>query len=382
MTTTIIKNALVCINNELKPLDIKITNGIINQISEKITDENANALDCTGLKILPGIIETHTHGGMGYDMNSITEKTIDELSIFYAKHGVTGFYATLLTDCKENLIKQLKILAEACKRDLSGAKCLGIHMEGPFLSEAFKGAMPLDLLQKPSISDFNEYQHAAKGFVKIMTISPELDGSIDFVDSISNTGVICSIGHSAADYDTACNCIRHGAKCSTHTFNAMRPFHHREPGILGAAFDFDIYSEIICDGLHVHPANIRSLLKIKGFDKTIAITDSMSAAGMPDGNGYILGDNNEIVAKDGQAWIKGTETRAGSTLTSDNAVKNMCEFTCKPIEEIIQLFSENQAKMLDIFTKKGNIAKGKYADFSVWDDKNNLKFTIVEGKVI
>ncbi len=382
MQTIVFKNAHVCVDNKLIKTDVKIIDDTIIALSENIPTENANVIDCTDLKILPGIIETHTHGGMGHDMNSVTDKTIDELSVFYAKHGVTGFYATLLTDCKENLLKQLKILATACETELSGARCLGVHMEGPYLSEAFKGAMPLDLLQKPSMADFAEYQQAAKGYVKIMTLSPELEGSLEFVDSIAQTGVICSIGHSAADYDTACKCIHCGAKCSTHTFNAMRPYHHREPGILGAAFDSNIYSEIICDGLHVHPANIRTLIKIKGFDKVIAITDSISAADMPDGEGYVLGDNHEIVAKNGEAWIKNTETRAGSTLTSDKGVQNMCKFIDKPIETTIQLFSENQAKMLDIFKNKGSIQTGKDADFSVWDSENNLKFTVVQGKII
>ncbi len=381
MNKIIIKNGLSAVNGQLLKLDIEMTDGVITAMDTNLNHEGAVIINAVGMTVLPGIIETHTHGANNIDINNVSEQLLNELSNFYACHGVTAFLATTLTDTKEKLGECAKLLGNCTKKEQTGAKLIGIHMEGPFLCEEYKGAMPSELLQPASLEDFLFYQQLANGAIKIMTISPEVEGALDFIKAASETGVILSMGHTGIEYAVAKQAICNGIKCSTHTMNAMRHIHQHEPGVVGAALDSDIYSEVICDGLHVHPGNIRIMLKAKGWDKVIAVTDSISAAGLPDGKGYKLGVN-DIIVINGDARLADGSTRAGSTLTSDKALRNLIEFTGEPIEKVIELMSKNQANLIGIFDKKGSLEVGKDADITIWDSKYNLLYTIVNGKII
>lgn len=225
-----------------------------------------------------------------------------------------------------------------------------------------------------------EYQERAKGNIRYITVSPEVEGIVDDIPAMKALGITVAIGHSGADYDTSWAAIRKGAECCTHTLNAMKLLHQHFPAIMGAALESDIYCEAICDGRHLHPGTVRLLLKVKGLDKVVAITDSIMAAGLPDGK-YKLGVN-DVIVEDGDAKLAENGVRAGSTLTQDVALKNLLAFTGKGLEEILPLFTENPAKLIKVFDKKGSIANGKDADLVLLDEKNDIADVFVGGKKI
>ena len=233
---------------------------------------------------------------------------------------------------------------------------------------------------KPNMQLLEEYQKRAEGNIKYITISPEVEGIADDIPKMKELGITVAIGHSGADYETSWKAINNGAECSTHTFNAMKLLHQHFPAIMGAALESDIYCEAICDGRHLHPGTVRLLIKTKGIDKVVAITDSIMAAGLPDGN-YKLGVN-DVVVKDGDAKLADTGVRAGSTLTQDVALKNLLTFTGRPLEEVLLLLTENPAKLLKIFDTKGSIADGKDADLVVLDEANEIADVFVGGRKI
>ena len=291
----------------------------------------AESVDMGGAYLLPGLIDIHTHGCFGVDVNAADREGYEKISRFAASQGTAGFLCSILTDTVEQTEKCIRIAVDAIERPLPGARLLGIHLEGPFLSPQFKGAMPEHLLRQGDAGLFRHYQELARGHVLYMTAAPEVPGVLPMIREIAGE-VTIAIGHSAATYDEACAAIQAGAKAATHTFNAMRPFHHHEPGIIGAVLESDIYCEAITDGLHLNPATLRLLLKVKGWDRVAAITDSIMAAGLPDGQ-YKLGVN-DVTVKNGDARLTHGDARAGSTLTQARSVKNLLAFTGQPLEKI------------------------------------------------
>lgn len=239
--------------------------------------------------------------------------------------------------------------------------------------------MPEHLLQKANMPLLKEYQDRAEGNIRYITISPEVEGLIDDIPAMKELGITVAIGHSGADYDTSWKAINNGAECCTHTFNAMKLLHQHFPAIMGAALESDIYCEAICDGRHLHPGTVRLLLKVKGLDKVVAITDSIMAAGLPDGR-YKLGVN-DVIVEDGDAKLE-NGVRAGSTLTQNVALKNLLAFTGKRLEEILPLLSENPARLIKVYDKKGSIADGKDADIVLLDAENDIADVFVGGNLI
>jgi N-acetylglucosamine-6-phosphate deacetylase len=238
--------------------------------------------------------------------------------------------------------------------------------------------MPGYLLRKSSMSLLKEYQDRAEGAIRYITVSPEVEGVVDDIPAMRALGITVAIGHSGADYETAWRAIRNGAAACTHTFNAMKLLNQHFPAILGAALESDIYCEAICDGRHLHPGIVRLLLKTKGLDRVIAVTDSIMAAGLSGGT-YKLGVN-DIVVENGDARLAENNTRAGSTLTQDAALKNLLAFTGRPIEDLLPLLTENPARLIGVFDKKGSIADGKDADLVLLDEKNNVAGVFVGGR--
>ncbi len=380
MENMIIKNGTVVINDSLQMVDIEIKDGKIFNIGTNLDEKDLNVIDAKSMFVLPGFIEIHTHGGNNFDMNLVQLDQIGDLSNFYVKNGVTGFCPTILTDTSETLIECMEKFSKAMDDQLDvGSRILGMHLEGPYLSKEYKGAMPEYLLKTPCIDDFMQYQKAAKGNIKIITMAPELDNAMPFINEVFKTGVVVSMGHSGAEYETAIEAIENGASSCTHLYNATKLTHQHFPSLTGAVLESDIYSEVISDGIHVHPANIRILLKAKGFDKVIAITDSISAAGLPDGE-YKLGVN-DVVVINGDAKLKDRDMRAGSTLTSDRCFRNLVKFTNEPINKISKLMSANPAKLLNIFDKKGSIECGKDGDIVIMNNDGFVQYCIVEGKL-
>lgn len=380
MEQFVITNALVYTGHRFVPREVYVEEGRVAQLAEKV---NAPAgcprLDLGGKRLVPGFIDIHTHGAAGVDVNAATAAQLNgTIGHFFASQGTTGWLCSVLTDTPEQTLWCLDQAKAAMKEEGDWAQLLGVHLEGPFLASQYKGAMPEHLLQKGSAELFAKYEAAGEGAIRYMTVSPEVEGVPAMVRDIA-ARVKVAIGHSGAEYDTAMECIANGAVSATHTFNAMRLFHQHQPAIMGAVLESDVYCEAICDGRHLHPASVRLLLKCKGWDRVVAVTDSIMAAGLPDGN-YKLGVN-DVVVENGDAKLASDGTRAGSTLTTGQALKNLVKFTGEGPEKVLPLLTENPADLLGL-PRKGRIAPGCDADFVVLGEDLTVLRTIVGGRTV
>ncbi len=291
-----------------------------------------------------GFIDIHTHGALGIDVNAASVEELHRLSEFFFERGVKGWMPTVMTDTEERMHRAVKTVAEAKRSQRSGALIMGIHLEGPFLSPVYSGAMPKELLLEGDPALVEHLQRSADGAIRIITVAPEINGVIPVIRAFSDT-IAFSLGHSNATYREGMDAIEAGAVSITHFCNAMRLFHMHEPGLMGAALESDVWCEIIADGIHLVPSAVRVLLKAKGREKLMVVSDSMSAAGQSDGE-YLLG-GNRVTVKDGDAHLSGTSIRAGSVLTMDRAFENMKRFTNLGDEAILPMFGANQLAILN-----------------------------------
>ena len=379
MRRTILTGGPVFTGGELVNTEVLVVDERIAAIGDSLPREGCEVLNLEGNILSPGFIDVHTHGGDGVDINAADYQQLAKLSRFFASQGVTGFLASILTDTEEATMRAISAVCEFMDKPLPGAKCLGIHLEGPFLCQKYKGAMPPELLREGDASLFRRYQRKAQGRVRYMTVAPEVPGVLDMLEDLRGECVM-AIGHSDADYETAREAIRRGVCSCTHTFNVMSLFHQHRPAVMGAVLESDVYCEAICDGRHLHPGTVRMLLKCKGWDKVVAITDSMQAAGLPDGD-YMLGIN-PVTVTDGDAKISGTDIRAGSTLTLAQAVKKIAAFTGEGPEKVLPLLTANPAKLIGEFHRRGDIAVGKDADLVVLSPELDVLATCSAGKLV
>lgn len=376
---TLLKDGMVYQNHRFVRADLWMENGTIADIAPNLEKEGAQVLNLRGKKIVPGFIDIHTHGAVGVDVNGASAEDFEKICRFQATQGLTGWQASILTDTKEQTLHCIGQYKEWKKMEHQGATLLGLHLEGPFLAAEYKGAMPEYLLQKPSLELLEGYQEAAGGDIRYITVSPEVEGVIEAIPGMRRLGMTVAIGHSGADYETAVRAIAAGASGATHVGNAMKLLHQHFPAIWGAVLEDDgVYCEIICDGRHLHPGTVRLIIKTKGLNRVVAITDSIMAAGLPDGN-YRLGVN-DVVVVDGDAKLASDGTRAGSTLTAGAALKNLLAFTGKPLEDILPLLTENPAKLIGIYDRTGSLEKGKDADVVVLDEENGIAHTFAKGR--
>ena len=378
MKRYLIKNGEVYIGRRFENVSLLLEEGKIRVLSAGETPEGCEVIDASGKKAVPGFLDIHTHGAVGVDVNAADVEGLKKIARFFAGNGTTSWLASVLTDTKE---QTEWCIDQYLQFDQSGAEVsnlLGIHLEGPFLSKEYKGAMPEHLLRKPDAALARQWQERAKSGIRYITVSPELEGAVEVIPELKACGMTVAIGHSGADYATAMKAIEAGAASSTHTGNAMRLLHQHEPAIWGAALETDIYNEMICDGLHLHPGVIRLYMKIKGNERLVAITDSIMAAGLPDGM-YRLGVN-DVVVKEGDARLL-NGVRAGSTLTTDRGLRNVLAFTGLPLEEILPLFTENPAKLIGVFDRKGSIADGKDADIVLLDADMRVDTVFLRGRL-
>lgn len=331
--------------------------------------------------IVPGFFDIHIHGGVNCDVMRGTPDEMKKFETFLAQHGVTSYFPTTVTASQEATISALERLAnhiEAAENNASpGARPLGIHLEGPFLSHAKRGVHPPVDLVEPSVAAFDKLWQAARGHVRMMTIAPELNGAEEVIAEATRRGVCVSIGHSDATLDQARRGVKAGARHATHTFNAMRPLDHREPGILGEVLtNNQLSADVIADGIHVEPTVVDLLFRAKGIQKFVLITDAISATGMPDGR-YQLG-TLEVELKDGRCTRNGT--LAGSALTMDRAVRNVMKFAGLNLQQAVTAASLNPAKTVGI--NKGTIEPGADADFVVLTPDGEVRATVIKGVVI
>lgn len=322
--------------------------------------------------------DIHTHGAASYDVMRASAAELGVVNRFLASKGVGHYLPATVTAPVEQTLRSLEALANAIESHTPSneARPVGIHLEGPFISHAKRGVHPPADILPPDIALFDRFQQAARGHIRLITIAPEIPGALALIEHVASSGVKVSIGHTNATSEEALAAIEAGAKSATHTFNAMRPLDHRDPGVIATVLDDDrLYAELICDGIHVAPEMVRLWLKAKGQDKAILVTDSMSATGMPDGT-YTLGTFQVQVA-DGRAMSDGS--LAGSVLTMDRAVANLQRFTGSPLGTAVRLASHNPAKLLGMEEAIANPVDGQPANFNVFSASGDLRSTILNG---
>ncbi len=360
---------------------IIVEDGKISELgksSEIKIPKGCKIYDTKDMIVCPGFVDLLTHGGAGHGFADNSEESINTISKYLLEHGSTTVLASLFAKPEKLLLDDLKRLANFIEKHPE-SNIRGIHMEGPFLNKQLKGAMNESYLWEPSVESWYKIWKASKGQIKIMTIAPELPGSASVMQAAAKEGVVLSIGHSMATYDEVENAIDNGAAHVTHIFNAMKPFHHREPGIiLGSLLHNELKIELIADTLHVHPAVMELLLKLKGASGIILVSDSIRAGGMHEGE-YEFADQ-KIFMKEKRAFLA-DGTLAGSTLTLNVAVKNMVETAGAKITEAVRMASLNGVKVLNLDHKKGILAVGKDADIVVMNQKYEVFMTIIGGKM-
>lgn len=377
MEKILLKNGKFVLANRIVSGDLLIIDGKIKKITEKENPLYENGIDLKGKYVVPGFIDAHIHGAYGADAMDGTVEALKTISSFVVKHGTTNFLATTLTSTKEILKNVLEKVAEVQDKELDGANIFGSHMEGPYFDIQYKGAQNEKYMKPAGIEEIKEYLSVKPGLVKLFSLSPKDETTLEAIKFLKENGVVVSVGHSAVNFDDVQKAIKAGLSHSTHTYNGMRGFTHREPGVVGAVLTNDaVMAEIIFDKIHVHPEAVRLLLKAKGVDKVECITDAMSATGLPDGN-YKLGEL-DVYVKDSQARLVSNDSLAGSVLTLDKAFKNVIELGYS-IFDAVKMTSTNAAKEFGLNT--GEISEGKDADLVVLNDDYSVDMTFVKGKL-
>jgi N-acetylglucosamine-6-phosphate deacetylase len=337
-------------------------------------------LDLGDAVLVPGFIDVHIHGGAGHDVMETDSEALAAIEKHLFQHGVTSYFPTTVTAPIDQTLSALEKLAQAIEPGATHgprrARPLGIHLEGPFISHARRGVHPPENLLPPTLEMFNRFWEASRGHIKLLTIAPELERARDVIAEATRRGVCVAIGHSDAQLDAARDAVAAGARHATHTFNAMRPLEHRDPGILGEILtDARLTADIIADGIHVDPVIVELFLSAKGPDRSVLITDATAATGMPEGR-YRLG-SLEVEVKDGKCTANGR--LAGSVLTMDRAIRNIMSFAHWDLPRAVRLATLNPACLTGLQQSKGQIAVGNSADVVALTVKGEVKETIVGG---
>lgn len=332
-----------------------------------------DVIDGKGGILLPGFIDIHIHGGYGADVMDADMGALTTLAEGLLTEGTTSFLATTMT---EDLTRVKNALETASRYEGPGAEIIGIHLEGPFISEHKVGAQNPEYVIHPTTVLIDELQQAARGKIKIMTIAPEVDGAMDVITA-KHDDIIFSIGHTVATYDEMNTAVAAGAKHITHLYNAATPFNHRNPGAFGAAWvNDDLKTECIVDGIHSHQASVKIAYRLKGRDRFMIITDAMRAKGMPDGD-YELG--GQAVVKQHDKAVLADGTLAGSILKMNEALRNFMAYTGETLDNAWRVVSYNQAAALGLSDEIGSIKQGKYADLVLVDEELNVLTAVKKG---
>lgn len=366
----IIKNANVFSNDSFIKQDIYTD---IDRISDSpsSTDE---VIDAEGLYAIPGLIDIHFHGCMGYDFCDGTPEAIQAIADYEGSWGITSMAPATMTLGSDELTKIFK--NAAAYKSNQGAGLVGINMEGPYLSHAKKGAQNEAYLRTADLEHFRTMQELSGGLIKLVDIAPEEPGAMEFIKAVKDE-VVVSIAHTTADYDTATEAFNNGASNVTHLYNAMPAFSHRSPGVIGAALDADhVMVELICDGIHIAPSVVRATFKMFGDDRIILISDSMMAAGLENGE-YSLGGQKVCVTGNKATLMDGT--LAGSTTNLMLCMKTAVSMGI-PLESAVKCASVNPAKQLGIYNEYGSLTPGKYADIVLLNPDLSVNKVIIKGK--
>lgn len=340
------------------------------------TADMGETVDLAGKIIVPGFVDVHVHGGGGYDLLRGEPEDFRGTARFHAAHGTTSLLATTGGAPEPQTIGILRNALQAqTDGSMNGADYIGVHLEGPFLNPIRKGAFEEAWLHPPDREEMERYIAAAGGTIQLITLAPELAGGEPFVRWLTDQRVRVSIGHSDATYEQAVSAVAWGARHTTHHFNGMRPFAHREPGVAGAGLtEPRLTAEIIVDGIHVHPAAVRLLYDLKGPWNVCVITDAVYQAGMADG------EYGNTVVDGGKIYLKGTDTLAGSSATMLDSLRRVLDITGRPLEDVLPSFTAVPAREAGADRRKGALAQGLDADFLVLDERLELLETYVRGR--
>ena len=373
---------------EIRDPLLVVEGGEIVELTSRSTSEvpsGAAFVDFGDAVLAPGFFDIHMHGGAGLDVMRASPSDLPRLGKFLTTHGVTGYFPTTVAAPLDATCAALERLADAIEAarvpssngDQVQARPLGIHLEGPFLSHKRRGVHPPENLVEPTIEIFERLWQAARGHVRMLTIAPEIPGALEVIAEAARRHVCVSIGHSDAQMSTAQDAVKAGARHATHTFNAMRPLDHRDPGIIGEVLTDDrLSADLIADGIHVSPPVVKLFLQMKGRERAVLITDAISATGMPDGR-YQLGPI-QVDVKDGKCTSGGS--LAGSVLTMDRAVRNVTEFAGWSLQDAVRTATLNPARAVGMAAHHGVLAAGACADFAVLSRTGAVLRTIVGGR--
>lgn len=384
MTTTLLHSRrAITSDGEISDAGILLRDGQIESISARESmslPAGAVEVQAADLTAIPGFVDVHIHGAGGRDVMEGSTDALRTVAKKLAQFGTTSFLATTVTAGIDDTLRAVEGIAryvpEQHKSDPACAEVLGIHFEGPFLSKARRGVHPADLLQLPSAPVLDRFLKAAAGNARLLTIAPELLGAAPCIDAARHAGLVVSIGHTDATYEQARAAIARGARHATHVYNAMRPFTHRDPGVIGAVLtSTDVTAELIADGIHVDEVAMKILLQAKGPERVVLISDGISATGMPDGK-YMLGGIDVTVSNGVCRNADGN--LAGSTLTLDRALRNIVNLGI-PLPAAVRMLTLNPASLLGIEFKKGALRTGADADILLLDESLQIRQVWTRG---
>ena len=378
--TVLLSNVTIAnAGTENRVADLFVEGGKIKEIGQNLSQKADVRIDARGKNwvVLPGFIDVHIHGSSGFDTMDATPEALDGLASSLPKEGTTSFLATTMTQSDEAISKALQN-AGAFQASEQQAEMLGVHLEGPFISPEMAGAQPPEHIIAPALSLFDKWQELSGKRIKQVTIAPEAEGALDFIRALEQEGVIASIGHSNASFEKVQEAIAAGANQVTHLYNQMSPFHHRSPGVVGAAFlEESLAVELIADFVHSHQQSVRLAYEQIGASRLLLITDAMRAKGLASGT-YDLGGQDVQVSERDARLPNGS--LAGSILTMETAAKNVKAITHCTWAELAAMTSANAARQLGL-EHKGVIAAGKDADLVILDDEANVLMTLCRGHI-
>ena len=375
----ILQSKRVWVLNEWLEAQVEIADGKITGIYPYGT--YAADEDFGERRIVPGFIDVHTHGAYGFDTNDAEQEGLRNWLKNIVSEGVTGLLPTTITQSEESLTKALRNVANVVREGYEGARILGIHFEGPYLDQKYKGAQPEQYCVAPDVEQFKRYLAASEGLIRIVTMACEHDEGYALTRFLCENGIVPSLGHSSATFAQAAMAFSNGARSVTHVYNGMAPYHHREPGIVGASFRFrNVFGEIICDGLHSTWAALNTYFAAKGPDYGVMITDSLKVKGLPAGTRTLFGGNMIELFEDGSAHLVGAGNLAGSTLKVNQGLRNLVEKAEIPWQTAINSCTINPARLIGMEASKGSITAGKDADLVVLGDDYSVEATYVCGE--
>ena len=350
---------------------------------EKLEQSSADGktYDASGCYVIPGLTDLHFHGCVGEDFSDATPDGLQKMADYELSRGVTQICPAGMTLGEDQLTRICENAAAHRAKNPGGAELVGLHLEGPFLCKAKKGAQNEAFLHDPDPAMLHRLQQAAQGMVKLVTLAAEQPGALEFIRSAQEDGITVSLGHTTADYDTACAAYEAGARQATHLFNAMPPFTHRAPGVVGAAFDHpQVKVELISDGVHIHPSVVRAVFQLFGAGRVILISDSLRATGMPDGR-YPFGGQEIEVHGNRATMADDPNTLAGSVSDLMACMRSAVSFGI-PLHDAVRAAAVNPAQVLGVFDRLGSLDVGKTANLAILDQDLNLKDVFFRGQLV